>query len=68
MMRPVYMAVTQDKYELPFAVADSMTELAEIVGVDLTTVSHSINAQKKRKLKRRPKYICVWIKAGGRKK
>ena len=32
MMHPLYMAVTQDKYELPYAWADSAWELAQIAG------------------------------------
>ena len=35
----LYMAVTKDKYELPIAVADSVSELAEMVHVKPTTIS-----------------------------
>lgn len=34
----VYMMVTQDKYELPLAVANSAAELARIVGVSKIAV------------------------------
>lgn len=36
--RKIYMCVTQDKYELPVAVADSVTELAKLCGVPRNTI------------------------------
>lgn len=33
-MSKVYMAVSKDEYELPYAVADSQAELARMLGVD----------------------------------
>ena len=38
MMHPVYMVVTQDKYELPIAWAESAWELARMLGVDVTSI------------------------------
>lgn len=38
----LYMKVTRDKYELPIAVADTKAELARIVGVSLSSISHSL--------------------------
>jgi len=38
----VYERVTHDKYELPLAVADSEQELAEILGVSISAVSHGL--------------------------
>lgn len=37
-MSYVWIAVSQDEYELPIAVADSGTELAEILGIDKRTI------------------------------
>lgn len=37
-MSKVYMAVTKDEYELPYAVADSQTELAKMLGVEPQSV------------------------------
>lgn len=38
----VYMAVDLDEYELPYAVADSPKELAEICGTKANTISATI--------------------------
>lgn len=37
-MSKVYMAVTKDEYELPYAVADSQTELAKMLEIDPQSV------------------------------
>lgn len=42
-MECYYMEITRDKYELPVAVAESMTELADICGVSISTISHSLS-------------------------
>lgn len=63
-MRPVYLMVTQDKYRLPLAVADTKTELAEITGSSLSSICHSIARQragKKATGKTNYKYEEVWI-------
>lgn len=39
----IYMKVTHDKYELPVAVADSKSELARMVGVRPSSISHGLN-------------------------
>ena len=39
----IFMKVTRDEYELPVAVADSKSELARIVGVRPSSVSHGLN-------------------------
>ena len=57
----VYMMVTQDKYSLPLAVADSAQELASMCGVKERTVFRRITAGKKMT---RPKYIMVEIEEG----
>ena len=38
MGKVLYMKVTKDEYELPMAVADSVPELAEMVGVKTSTI------------------------------
>ena len=43
----LYMEVTKDKYELPVAVADSVTELARLVGIGKSGVSKSITYAKR---------------------
>lgn len=39
----LYMKCTTDKYELPIAVADSPSELAEMLGTNANVVSSSIS-------------------------
>lgn len=61
-MRPVYMMVTQDKYSLPLAVADTKMELARLCGVTIQSVCHSIANQRKPGANMKKwKYIEVWI-------
>lgn len=38
----VWMMVTADKYELPLAVAESCGELADILGVTRSAISHAL--------------------------
>lgn len=38
----LYVAVTDDRYELPIAVAETQTELAIMVGVDISTICKQI--------------------------
>lgn len=40
-MKKLYVKVTQDAYELPVAVADSMAELARMVGVHQSAISQA---------------------------
>lgn len=47
----VYMMVTLDKYQLPLAVADSATELAQIVGANVSTIRTSASHIKSGKIK-----------------
>lgn len=42
----LYMRVTRDKYELPLAVADSEAELAEMLGLQRTTVHRGFRKKK----------------------
>lgn len=38
-LKYLYVATTKDKYELPIAVADSVSELAEMLNMKPTTIS-----------------------------
>lgn len=58
----VYLCVTKDRYELPVAVADSAAELAQITGVDKSTVTHSVLASER--TGRRSRYIRVRAESG----
>ena len=42
-LKPLYLLVTKDKYQLPLAVADTAEELAQIVGVSAPTIFKSLN-------------------------
>lgn len=59
-MKPLYMEVTRDKYELPLAVADSPYELAKMRRVRVTSI---LNAIYEIKTGRRHKsiYHQVWV-------
>jgi hypothetical protein len=48
MLKPVYMVVTNDKYELPVLVADSIAELARMAGVKPSLISSAICHAKKK--------------------
>lgn len=43
----LYMKVTRDKYELPIAVAETVTELARILGTTPGVVSSSISHKRR---------------------
>ena len=45
-MKKLYLKVTDDEYELPVAVADTMPELAEMVGVNHKTVYRGVKRYK----------------------
>lgn len=63
----IWLAVTQDKYQLPVAVADTAAELARMMGVRQSTVISSISRQKQRakNLKsnrgQKKRYFCITI-------
>lgn len=46
-MTKLYMAVTKDKYELPYAIADGPKELAEITGERAATIRSYISTGQK---------------------
>ena len=54
-MRPVYMEVTKDRYELPLAVSDSPYELARMRNVTVYPILQAckLEYQEKRKTKYR---------------
>ena len=58
-MRPVYMEVTKDKFELPVAVADSPYELAKMRHVTVYPILHALNPAYRKSEK--SKYKKVWI-------
>lgn len=58
---PLYLLVTQDKYELPLAVTDTQEELARIAGVTAGTVMSSLSRNKHSKKPRKSKYRVVWV-------
>lgn len=48
----LYLRVTNDKYELPVAVADSKAELARMVGVHQSALTHALKDAREGKHKR----------------
>lgn len=56
----VWMEVTQDKYELPVAVADTAAELARLRGVSTRAIFIAMVRYKKKEVKQL-KYIKVEI-------
>ena len=59
MTKAVYMLVTQDKYELPLVVADTVAELARLTGQKRSSVASAITHAKKKGFN--SKYIKVNI-------
>lgn len=61
----IWLAVTQDQFEFPVAIADSARELAQMVGVKPITILSSVSRSRKctRKTNRgvRRKYFCVEV-------
>ena len=59
----IWMMVTSDEFELPLAVADSASELAEICGVKANIIYSSISHHHAKGFKR-CKWVCVKISEG----
>jgi hypothetical protein len=57
----VYMATTQDKYELPVFVADSWVELSHAVGESNVTIRQRVGQKKCNQTKGKYKYMKVDI-------
>lgn len=55
----VYMLVTQDKYELPLVVADTVAELARITGQKRSSIASAMSHAKKKGFSSR--YVKVVI-------
>ncbi len=61
---PLYIRVSNDKFRLPLVVADSVGELARILGVRPSTVTKGLKYQCKDK-NRQPLYEVVWVEKEG---
>lgn len=48
----IYMMVSNDKYELPILIADTVQELADMAGVSRKTISTHISRSKKGQVKK----------------
>ena len=59
-MKPVYLLVTKDYFELPVAVAVFIFELSRFLVVTPSTVIHSVSTTSKRQVKN-SQYKRVWI-------
>ena len=55
----VYMMVTQDKYELPLAVADTVAELARLTGQKRNTIASAMSHAKKKGFSSRYKKVVI---------
>ncbi len=58
----LYMIVTNDEYELPLAVADSLAEIAKIAGIKKYSVASQISVALRKK--KRCQYVRVEYKEG----
>ncbi len=56
----LYLAVSQDKYELPVAVTDNALELSRLMGVSENIIYAQLSNAKKGKVKRQ-KYFRVVV-------
>lgn len=52
----LYMVVTGDEFELPVAVADTIQELADMIGKDSNAISSAMSRAKKKG------YKCIYVK------
>lgn len=59
--RVVYMAVTDDRYELPLAVGDSCRDLGRLVGVDPGVICRQVNGAVKGAYKKGRKFVKVYV-------
>ncbi|WP_405322214.1 hypothetical protein [Frisingicoccus sp.] len=59
MAQCVYMAISDDVYELPVAVADTIAELSQMIGVKRNAISSAMSKAKKKGFKSR--YIKVTL-------
>lgn len=61
---PLYIRVSNDKFRLPLVVANSVGELARILGVRPSSVTNGLKYQYKDK-NRQPLYEVVWVDKEG---
>lgn len=59
MKKKVYMAVDNEHCELPIAVADSIKELADMIGVKTQTIRSAIYLERKGKLVSKYKIVEI---------
>lgn len=57
--RAVYMLVTQDKYELPLVVADTVAELARITGQKRSSIASAMSHANKKGFSSRYKKVVI---------
>lgn len=65
--KAIYMAVTDDRFELPLAVGDSCRDLARFVGVDPGVICRQVNGAVKGAYKKGRKFVKVYVDAGEEK-
>jgi hypothetical protein len=65
-MRAVYMAVTDDRYGLPIAIGDSMSDIARTMGVERSCVCKQIHGSPRRKYKKGYKFVRVYVEDDSR--
>lgn len=58
---PLYMIVTQDKYELPIFVAGSIQEMSRMTGLKEASLKSEFSRNRKNKAS---KYRIVWVRGG----
>lgn len=59
--KPLYLLVSQDEYELPLAVVDTMEELARIASVTCGTITAAISRRGRARHISHSKYRVVWV-------
>lgn len=64
--RAIYMAVTDDQYELPLAVGDSCRDLGRIVGVDPSVICRQVNGAFGGRYEKGRKFVKVYVDADER--
>ena len=65
-IRAVYMAVTDDAYELPLAIGDSCRELGRIIGLDPGEICRLVNGKRKGVYKKGRKFVRVYVEDDSR--
>lgn len=63
-MKILWLAVTCDKYELPVAVAETLSELSRMLGISASSICHSMSRADKYGVKNKRKYKFYKIEVG----